>query len=67
MFIVGDLHVNKQTEKVKSNESLPPKVNVIITTYNMKDYLKETVDCVLRQDYPNLEIIVADDCSTDST
>lgn len=67
MFIVGDLHVNKQTEKVKSNESLPPKVNVIITAYNMKDYLKETVDSVLRQDYPNLEIIVADDCSTDGT
>ncbi|WP_196810751.1 glycosyltransferase family 2 protein [Bacillus sp. 123MFChir2] len=64
---MSDLHAIKQTEKVMSNESLPPKVNVIIPAYNMKDYLKETVDSVLRQDYPNLEIIVADDCSTDGT
>ncbi|MBO1626022.1 glycosyltransferase family 2 protein [Bacillus arachidis] len=64
---MSELHVNKQTEKVTSKDALLPKVNVIIAAYNMRDYLKETVDSVLRQDYSNLEIIVADDCSTDST
>jgi len=67
MLFVSELHVNKQTEKIMGKDALLPKVNVIIAAYNMKDYLKEAVDSVLRQDYPNLEVIVADDCSTDST
>lgn len=44
-----------------------PLVSVIITTYNRKDMLKVAIDSVLKQDYENIEIIVADDASTDST
>jgi len=44
-----------------------PKVSVLIVTYNQKDYIRETLDCVLNQDYPNIEIVVADDASTDGT
>jgi len=44
-----------------------PLVSVRIVCYNQKDFIKECVDSVLEQDYPNIEIIVADDCSTDGT
>lgn len=44
-----------------------PLVSVMIITYNQVDYLKEALDSVLQQNYENLEIIVADDCSTDGT
>lgn len=44
-----------------------PKITVIIPTYNQKVYLKEAIDSVLYQDYPNLEVLVGDDCSTDGT
>ncbi|WP_458128154.1 glycosyltransferase family 2 protein [Pseudomonas sp. Z2-11] len=44
-----------------------PKVSVIIFTYNQEDLISETIDSVLMQDYPNLEIVVADDASTDTT
>lgn len=44
-----------------------PRVSVIIPTYNAQDFIIESVESVLSQDYPNLEVIIADDCSTDNT
>ena len=42
-------------------------VNVIIVTYNQKDYVVEAMNSVLSQDYEKIKIIVSDDCSTDGT
>ncbi len=44
-----------------------PLVSVAIITYNQKEYLKECIESILEQDYTNIEIVVADDCSTDGT
>lgn len=44
-----------------------PIVTVIIPTFNRCQYLKQAVDSVLEQTYPNVEIIVADNASTDNT
>jgi len=44
-----------------------PLVSVIIPTYNRPEYLRLTVESVLAQTYPNIEVIVADDASTDHT
>ena len=42
-------------------------VNVIIVTYNQKDYVEEAMNSVMSQDYEKIKIIVSDDCSTDGT
>ncbi|SDW70548.1 glycosyltransferase [Flavobacterium degerlachei] len=44
-----------------------PLVSIAIVTYNQKIYLKECIESILDQDYSNIEIIVADDGSTDGT
>ena len=43
------------------------KVNIIISTYNGEKYIKEQIDSLLNQIYPNIEIYVRDDGSKDGT
>lgn len=47
-------------------ESLP-KISIVTSCYNHKDYIGETIESVLSQGYPNLEYIVIDDGSTDGS
>lgn len=44
-----------------------PKVTVIIPTYNRACSIARALESVLRQTFKNIEIIVCDDASTDST
>jgi glycosyltransferase involved in cell wall biosynthesis len=45
----------------------PPKVSVIVPIYNQAPFIRETVDSVLDQDYPSVELVLSDDGSTDGT
>lgn len=45
----------------------PPKVSVIVPIYNQAPFIRETVDSVLDQDYPSIELVLSDDGSTDGT
>lgn len=42
-----------------------PLVSVVIPIYNMQEYLEETLQSVVKSTYPNLEVILMDDGSTD--
>ena len=43
------------------------KVSVIIPTFNRATFLPNSFQSIIDQQYPNLEIIIVDDGSTDNT
>lgn len=53
--------------KSLSPKSPFPLVSVFLAVYQQKDYIREAVTSVLQQDYPNMEIVLGDDGSTDGT
>jgi GT2 family glycosyltransferase len=44
-----------------------PKVAVVIVHWNRKELLEKFLPSVVQSTYPNLEIVVADNCSTDNS
>jgi glycosyltransferase involved in cell wall biosynthesis len=44
-----------------------PKISIVIPSFNQGKYIGETIDSLLNQQYPRLELIIIDGGSTDST
>lgn len=44
-----------------------PLVSIVITSYNTAHYISRAIESALAQDYPNLEIVISDNCSTDGS
>lgn len=54
----------KEVEEFKNQY---PLISLLIPTFNTINFIKKTVGCSLAQSYPNLEIVIVDDGSTDGT
>lgn len=44
-----------------------PKISIIIPVYNAEQYLRKSLESIIKQTYQNIEIICIDDCSTDNS
>ena len=44
-----------------------PTISIIIPIYNVAPYIIECLESVYNQSYPNIEVILVDDCSTDES
>ena len=52
---------------MKETEMYMPLVSVYVCTYNSAKTVLETLESIKSQTYPNIELIISDDCSTDNT
>jgi glycosyltransferase involved in cell wall biosynthesis len=48
-------------------DNFSPLVSVVCLCYNHKNYVTEALLSVINQDYPNIQLIVVDDASTDGS
>ena len=55
------------TEAGAANRTWGPLITVVITCYNIHQYIADAICSVLDQSYRNYEIIIVDDGSTDET
>ena len=46
---------------------MKPDISIIMSVYNGETYLAEAIDSVVKQTFQNWELIIINDCSTDST
>ena len=60
--------VNEKTLNIQRNThfSYSPKISILVATFNTKEeYLKEMIDTVVNQSYPNWELCIADGSTND--
>lgn len=55
--------------QIENEPGLPehPPVSFIIPCFNEEEHIAETIEYLIRQDYPNFEAVAVDDGSTDNT
>ena len=46
---------------------MSPKVSIIVPVYNVQEYISKTIDSLVMQNYNNIEILLIDDGSSDSS
>lgn len=62
LYLTPSRHVS-----VRMNDRNVPLISIVMATYNGSRYIREQVDSLLAQTYPNLELLVIDDGSSDDT
>lgn len=63
--VLNDLRA--ETRQMNSAPNTRPFVSVIIPAYNEASHLRECLASLVAQDYPNYEVILVDNASTDDT
>ncbi len=64
---VQDIALPFESETVTPDDEQHPAVSVIIPMFNVEKYIGECLESILLQTFQDFEVIVVDDCSTDSS
>jgi glycosyltransferase involved in cell wall biosynthesis len=54
-------------EKLSDSGRSAPLVSVLMATYNGERYIRQSIDSILSQSFADIELIIVDDASTDTT
>ena len=65
--MIESFRLTPYLDKFENKSKTTPKVSIILPARNEEDFIRGCLDSLIKQDYPNYEIIVIDDSSDDST
>lgn len=51
----------------ESNQKPDPLVSILIPCYNHEKYIADCINSIIKQTYDNIEVLICDDCSQDSS
>lgn len=54
-------------ERTQSGAGELPRISVVVPSYNQGRFLRDCLDSLFRQDYPDLEVVIMDGGSTDES
>jgi len=63
----NSLQVTDPTNELRDQLENYPKISIVTPNYNQGKFLERCIDSILSQEYPNLEYIIMDGESTDSS
>lgn len=68
-IFLDDLYneVKEKSDKPVFEKKTAPLVSIIVTSFNTEEYIEACLESLISQSYPNIEIIVVDDLSSDFT
>jgi glycosyltransferase involved in cell wall biosynthesis len=61
------MQLNRDAQPPRSHDAHVPKVTIGIPVYNGEAFIREALDSALSQSFPDFEILVSDNASTDGT
>jgi chlorobactene glucosyltransferase len=67
LFMIKSLVQSPRLESIKNIKNNFPRVSIIVPARNEEKYIRKCVDSLLKQDYPDFEIILVNDESSDKT
>ncbi len=67
-FMIKSLRQTPRLERIKNTKNNNfPRVSIIVPARNEETYIRKCVDSLVKQDYPDFEIILVNDESSDKT
>ena len=59
--------IGEKISMCEINKKSDPLVSIVIPCYNHEKYISDCINSILKQTYDNIEILICDDCSRDSS
>jgi chlorobactene glucosyltransferase len=67
LFMIKSVKKSPKLESIETMEKKFPKVSIILPARNEEKHIRYCINSLLRQDYPDFELILVNDESTDKT
>ena len=67
LSMIKSIKESPRLERIKNLKNTFPRVSIILPARNEERYIRRCIDSLIKQDYPDFEIVLVNDESSDKT